>query len=71
MLIAFQDNGCGIPEDIREQLFHRQVTTKTDGIGLGLVNVRQIIQDFGGTVNLESQEGKGATVTLRLQLEND
>jgi len=65
--IEVEDNGSGIPEEIREKLFQPFVTAgKDNGIGLGLAVVRKIIQDHAGQVNVE-RTGPGGTV-LRIFL---
>jgi signal transduction histidine kinase len=65
--IHVSDNGRGIPEEIRDQLFQPFVTAgKDDGVGLGLAVVRKIIHDQGGQVNVD-RTGKDGTV-LRIVL---
>jgi len=64
--IVVTDNGSGIPENIREQLFHATISTKPGGSGLGLANVKRIISDFDGTVSLSSEPGHGTAVTIIL-----
>ena len=54
--ITFEDNGPGIPEDIRDRVLDPYVTTKTKGTGLGLAVVRNIVADHGGTVLIESPD---------------
>jgi len=66
--LKWSDNGVGIPDEIQEQLFRTAVTTKTDGTGLGLANVKRIIGDFDGNVKIASTEGAGTTVTITLPL---
>jgi len=53
--VSVQDNGPGIPEDLRPHLFDAFVTTKTNGTGLGLALVAKIVGDHGGVIDLESQ----------------
>ncbi|MGQ0676211.1 MAG: ATP-binding protein, partial [Rhodospirillales bacterium] len=53
--VAVQDNGPGIPEDLRPHLFDAFVTTKRNGTGLGLALVAKIVGDHGGAIDLESQ----------------
>ncbi|HKJ66530.1 MAG TPA: HAMP domain-containing sensor histidine kinase [bacterium] len=62
------DNGDGIPQAIQEQLFTKPVTTKPEGSGIGLTNTKRIIEDFNGRIVIESAEGEGTTVTIRLPL---
>ena len=71
IIITWKDNGCGIPVAIQKQLFTPYVTTKEDGSGLGLVNVKNIVEDFGGGVKIESQVGVGTTITLILPVGKD
>jgi len=57
---SVRDYGCGIPEEIREQVFDHFVTTKAEGLGLGLGIVRSIVELHGGTVAAENVDGGGA-----------
>ena len=53
--IAIEDNGPGIPDDLKPHLFDPFVTTKQHGTGLGLALVAKIIGDHGGIIECESQ----------------
>jgi CRP-like cAMP-binding protein/putative methionine-R-sulfoxide reductase with GAF domain len=65
ILIEFSDTGCGIPEEIRHRIFEAFFTHgKKHGTGLGLAIVKKIMEDHKGTVELESETGKGTTVRL-------
>lgn len=55
LVVSVQDNGPGIPEDLRPHLFDPFVTTKATGTGLGLPLVAKIIGDHGGVVEFDSQ----------------
>lgn len=55
LLVSVQDNGDGIPEDLRSNLFDAFVTTKVNGTGLGLALVAKIIGDHGGVIEFDSQ----------------
>ncbi|HYD64735.1 two-component system sensor histidine kinase NtrB, partial [Azospirillum sp.] len=55
LVISVQDNGDGIPEDLRNNLFDAFVTTKANGTGLGLALVAKIIGDHGGVIEFDSQ----------------
>ena len=64
--IRISDNGIGIsPEDLRK-IFNPFHSGKFQGAGLGLTISYRIIQDHGGEVEVESEKGKGTTVTIRL-----
>lgn len=60
------DNGSGVDEAERERLFEPFYTTRAKGTGLGLAIVRQIIEQHGGSVTLESREGGGACALILL-----
>jgi signal transduction histidine kinase len=66
--IAVSDTGCGMPPEVAERAFDPFYTTKPagKGTGLGLSQVYGIVKQIGGDVTLESEIGKGTTVTLRL-----
>jgi len=64
--IAFHDTGIGIPAHQINRLFSAFYTNKPGGTGLGLYLVREIVEAHGGAVDIESVEGKGATVIIRL-----
>jgi len=55
LAVAVQDNGPGIPEDLRPHLFDPFVTTKSGGSGLGLALVAKIIDDHGGVIEFDNQ----------------
>jgi two-component system nitrogen regulation sensor histidine kinase GlnL len=55
LLISIQDNGPGISEDLRANLFEPFVTTKPSGSGLGLAFVAKTVADHGGVVELDSE----------------
>lgn len=67
--IVIADNGPGIPEELQDKIFDPFYTTKTEGTGLGLAISRNIIQDHGGSLSLESQPGKGAVFIVRLPID--
>jgi signal transduction histidine kinase len=65
-VITVKDTGVGIPEEAKDKLFMPLFTTKSKGQGFGLAVVKRMTEALGGTVTFESQEGTGATFTLRL-----
>lgn len=58
LMIQIEDNGPGIPDHLRAQIFDPFVTTKTSGKGLGLALVAKIIGDHGGVIECDSELGK-------------
>ncbi len=57
--LYFEDSGPGVLEDMREEIFKPFITTKEDGIGLGLNIVRDIVTSYGGKVHVEESEELG------------
>jgi two-component system nitrogen regulation sensor histidine kinase GlnL len=55
LMVSIQDNGEGIPEDLKPHLFEPFVTSKPKGSGLGLALVAKIIDDHGGVIEFESE----------------
>lgn len=55
LVVTVQDNGAGIPEDLRPHLFDPFVTTKPSGSGLGLALAAKIVGDHGGIIEFDSQ----------------
>ena len=55
LCIGVQDNGAGIPEDLRAYLFEPFVTSKVGGKGLGLALVAKIVGDHGGVIEFDSE----------------
>lgn len=66
VLISFTDNGGGISAENLSRIFEPYFTTKSSGSGLGLLIVRRIVREHGGEMAIESSEGRGLTLTLRL-----
>jgi two-component system, sporulation sensor kinase E len=66
VIARFTDTGGGISPDNLSRVFEPYFTTKTTGTGLGLLIVRRIIREHGGELSIESSEGKGLTLTIRL-----
>jgi PAS domain S-box-containing protein len=65
-LAIVNDTGVGIPQENLSKLFQPLFTTKAKGIGLGLSIVRNIVEAHGGSVEVDSEEGKGTTFRIML-----
>lgn len=68
--ILVEDAGCGIPAANLEKIFDPFFTTKQGGTGLGLSISYTIARQHGGELEIQSSEGKGTTVAVRLPLVN-
>jgi PAS domain S-box-containing protein len=66
VLISFTDTGGGMSAENLSRIFEPYFTTKSSGSGLGLLIVRRIVREHGGEMAIESSEGRGLTLTLRL-----
>ena len=64
--IIVRDNGHGIPRAVLSRIFEPHFSTRTSGSGLGLAISRRMIESWGGTIDLASEDGKGTSVTIRL-----
>ena len=66
--IRISDNGIGMSSDIKEKVFEPLFSTKGFGVGLGMVIVKNIVDQHHGEINIKSKEGEGTTVTLCLPI---
>lgn len=66
--ITVRDNGCGIPDAIKNRIFEPFVTTRPQGTGLGLAVVKSVIEKFGGEITFDTQPGNGTEFRLLLPL---
>jgi signal transduction histidine kinase/HAMP domain-containing protein len=72
LTLSVEDNGVGIPEEIRIRLFTRFFSTKAGkGTGLGLSVVKKIAEEHGGSVEVVSQPGQGSTFHCYLPLRQE
>jgi signal transduction histidine kinase/ActR/RegA family two-component response regulator len=71
--IRFQDTGAGISPDTLSEIFDPFFTTKqkTRGTGLGLSLSLKIVKGFGGSIEVESDEGKGSAFTVEIPLKGE
>ncbi|HAO93821.1 MAG: hypothetical protein A2X99_09570 [Deltaproteobacteria bacterium GWB2_55_19] len=69
--ISIEDNGPGIPEEIRHKVFDPYFTTKNEGNGLGLASVYSIIARHNGHVSFDSTPGVGTVFHIYLPASNE
>ena len=65
-VLAVSDRGQGIDDEARERLFDTFFTTRSHGTGVGLAVVKAIADEHGFSVEVDSQEGRGATFRVQL-----
>jgi sensor histidine kinase regulating citrate/malate metabolism len=65
VLITVEDTGEGIKAENREQIFENGFSTKGEGRGTGLYQVKTMVEALGGTISVESQEGVGASFSVK------
>jgi signal transduction histidine kinase len=63
--VEVADTGCGIPPDHMTRIFEPFFTTKASGTGLGLTNVKRLVEDNGGAIEVHSEPGVGTRFALR------
>ena len=66
VIVSFVDTGSGMSAGNLSRVFEPYFTTKPSGTGLGLLIVRRIVREHGGELSIESAEGEGLTLTIRL-----
>jgi signal transduction histidine kinase len=69
VVVRVRDNGPGVPAAIRGRLFEPFVTSKPDGVGLGLSICKRLIEAHGGSIQVENAPGGGALVMFDLPVE--
>ena len=67
--VSFKDTGCGIKKEDMDKIFDPFFTTKEigSGTGLGLFISRSIVNAYGGTIEVGSEEGKGSVFTVLIE----
>jgi signal transduction histidine kinase len=66
--ISVKDNGKGISIENKSRIFEPKFTTKTSGMGLGLGIIRNIVENYNGTITFESEVGVGTEFTVTLPI---
>ncbi|TMW70437.1 PAS domain-containing sensor histidine kinase [Alteribacter natronophilus] len=70
-VVKVTDEGCGIPKEQLKRVGEPFFSTKETGTGLGLMVTFKIIEEHGGTVQIDSEEGVGSTFTITFPLAED
>lgn len=66
ILFSVEDTGCGIPADVKDEIFEPHFSTREgEGSGLGLAIVKTIVDQHQGSIDVESQEGAGSCFRIR------
>ena len=66
VVVSFADTGGGMSAEDLSRVFEPYFTTKISGSGLGLLIVRRIVREHGGELSIQSDQGKGLTLSIRL-----
>jgi signal transduction histidine kinase len=61
-----RDDGAGVPEALRDRIFHPFVTAREGGVGLGLTFVKRVVHEHQGRIRLEPESGRGACFRVEL-----
>lgn len=67
-IISIEDNGSGIPEDMRDRIFEPNFTSKTSGTGLGLAMCANMVEGFNGKIYYETEVDVGSTFYVEIPL---
>jgi signal transduction histidine kinase len=67
-ILEITDTGTGIPADALSRIFQAYYSTKKGGTGLGLAMAKRIVDEHGGSMTVESEEGKGSRFRIRLPI---
>jgi signal transduction histidine kinase/HAMP domain-containing protein len=67
LCLTVEDNGSGMPEEVKENLFKKYYSTKgSKGTGLGLVLTKKVVTEHKGRISVESELGKGTSFRIEL-----
>jgi len=66
--VRIEDDGPGIPAEVKDTVFEPFFTTKPTGVGLGLANARKILEQHQGTIRLGKADGKGTALEIELPI---
>ena len=66
VLVKINDSGPGLPETVPDDIFEPYVTTKPDGVGLGLTIVKENLRNMHGSIKATNRPEGGAQFTVRM-----
>jgi signal transduction histidine kinase len=71
IVITVSDTGPGVPKELKEKIFYPFFTTKPSGSGVGLATAQKIVVGHGGSLELDSETGKGCLFRVRIPIEDE
>lgn len=71
VILVIEDNGRGISEEDRREIFRPRFTTKSSGSGIGLSMVKKIVEDYDGIIRFETVENLGTKFIIQLPYQQD
>jgi len=69
--VSFEDTGVGMSKQKMKKIFTPFFTTKAKGMGMGLPICKKLVDAHGGSIEVESEEGKGSTFTVNLPIQQE
>lgn len=67
-VLSIKDNGIGMSETVKNEIFKPSFTTKTSGMGMGLAIIHRMIYTVGGNITCTSEQGKGSEFIIKIPL---
>ena len=66
--VSFKDTGVGMSKETMEKIFEPFFTMKAQGMGVGLAICKKFVEKSGGSITVESEEGRGSTFSVKLPI---
>jgi putative PEP-CTERM system histidine kinase len=72
VVLSVADNGCGMtPAFVKESLFRPFQSTKKNGLGIGMFQARLVVERHGGSIQVDSEAGKGSTIRISFPVKDE